>query len=1381
MTGHGSDEIAAENVDGGSSAAGQNTGQDQGLGQGQGQGQGQDPGVGAGAGITADGEPAKPPGRVKRRSGPIGTRSRRAPPKKPPRAAPRAADDDDVSFHEEDLDDLEESEESEEDDSDEYIDSADERKRVARRRDRSFIVKDDMDGSGDESIKETDLELDDDDDDDDDEEVNVGRGRGRGGRGRGRRRTRMDEEEDEDEHELLEEEEQPRKLRTRTRSMRASGASGASGSGSGSESDGVGGRRRRGRARTRTRRSTAEALSLADEIRELQEDSPIREKRSLRERTKPVNYAIPPPLSETQAAGLAAGNTYPGETGYLAAAGALNGVPNVQPMANGNGNGISNGNGNGLGLGAAGAAGGFYPTASFQSPRGKRGLHAGTSFGPIRRLFPTGGPFGGNDVTAIFGKNVQFYNNNEQTNKFLDSDSSDDEILPLGAAEDPEKKKLKEQRKLNKKKKPEIADLDPLGVDMNINFDDVGGLDNYIDQLKEMVALPLLYPELYQNFNITPPRGVLFHGPPGTGKTLMARALAASCSNEKRKITFFMRKGADILSKWVGEAERQLRLLFEEAKKQQPAIIFFDEIDGLAPVRSSKQEQIHASIVSTMLALMDGMDNRGQIIIIGATNRPDAVDPALRRPGRFDREFYFPLPDLHAREKILQIHTKKWDPPVSPQFIKKLAGLTKGYGGADLRALCTEASLISIQRKFPQIYKSDAKLKVDPKKVVVKARDFMLALQKIVPSSARASGSSPQPLPKAVEPLMGDQFAKVRDQLAKILPKQNERLQSGSSIIQYYLENEDVDEDGNGSGPDDDGSGFDRHEFLERIKKSRVWKPKLLITGPAGNGLQYITSATLNFLEGYNIQMLDIPTMVSDSTRTMEATLVQTFAEAKKRQPSVICIPNLELWLQAVPQSCLVTLTTLFRSLQSTDNVVLLAIADGLSRSEINEAPLSMFAFGSNVIEIHRPSSSQRHEYFQSVADLVKMKPTQYIESRKRKKPLKQLPVADEPLPHEVDETGRVLTEEERLKLELKKFQHQDMKLKNTLKIKLSGLMDLFKNRYKRFRKPPIDDAYLVHLFEPESFAANQGWQPAYVKDGDMILEVATGRKFYNMDLDIIEERLWNGFYSEPKQFLKDIELIYLDATTSADRERVIKASEMFANAQVGIEDISQPEFVAECKATRQRELLRQELFLKEEKERIEREQQEVTEVIPEDSAAQVELTTASGNQVQSQAQLNANEKLPPAEEPASIQPYEVPQQSATEEKANGDLSTLNDKENDEAMTDSTPPTQPDAQKEQKLDGKPASASESKPEPESEPESESESEPEPEPEFIYDIARINDLVSALEKRTKKFTVEKLEEVYSVITNIIWDDRLSWDKTKTIEKLEQFVETLQTSK
>ncbi|MBA0837929.1 hypothetical protein Goarm_010039, partial [Gossypium armourianum] len=192
------------------------------------------------------------------------------------------------------------------------------------------------------------------------------------------------------------------------------------------------------------------------------------------------------------------------------------------------------------------------------------------------------------------------------------------------------------------------ADIQPLQIDESVSFDEIGGLSEYIDALKEMVFFPLLYPDFFASYHITPPRGVLLCGPPGTGKTLIARALACAASKAGQKVSFYMRKGADVLSKWVGEAERQLKLLFEEAQRNQPSIIFFDEIDGLAPVRSSKQEQIHNSIVSTLLALMDGLDSRGQVVLIGATNRIDAIDGALRRPGRFDREFNFPLPGCEA-------------------------------------------------------------------------------------------------------------------------------------------------------------------------------------------------------------------------------------------------------------------------------------------------------------------------------------------------------------------------------------------------------------------------------------------------------------------------------------------------------------------------------------------------------------------------------------------------------------------------------------------------------------------------------------------------------------------------------------------------------------
>ena len=261
----------------------------------------------------------------------------------------------------------------------------------------------------------------------------------------------------------------------------------------------------------------------------------------------------------------------------------------------------------------------------------------------------------------------------------------------------------------------------------------------------------------------------------GTGKTLLARALASSVSSHGRKVTFYMRKGADALSKWVGEAERQLRLLFEEARKTQPSIIFFDEIDGLAPVRSSKQEQIHASIVSTLLALMDGMDGRGQVIVIGATNRPDSIDPALRRPGRFDREFYFPLPNTEARRAILDIHTKGWEPPVPASLKDELADLTKGYGGADLRALCTEAALNAVQRRYPQIYKSNEKLQIKPETINITAKDFMISVKKMIPSSERSASSGAAPLPKSIEPLLRQPLADIKNLLAEVLP-QKKRL-----------------------------------------------------------------------------------------------------------------------------------------------------------------------------------------------------------------------------------------------------------------------------------------------------------------------------------------------------------------------------------------------------------------------------------------------------------------------------------------------------------------------------------------------------------------------------------------------------------------------------
>lgn len=505
--------------------------------------------------------------------------------------------------------------------------------------------------------------------------------------------------------------------------------------------------------------------------------------------------------------------------------------------------------------------------------RRPKGGRNGASQAWERNLFTTYGPFGGGGgpapaISGPWGTGAT---------GGVDSDSSDDEtmqrpsnvggnvgmtptsavppgLLPgLGQTHNTEAiaglsgtpanlGKLKSQKAL--------ADADPLGVDQNVDFSKIGGLEGHIDQLKEMVQMPLLYPELFLKFHVTPPRGVLFHGPPGTGKTLLARALAAQIGSGGRKITFYMRKGADALSKWVGEAERQLRLLFEEARKTQPSIIFFDEIDGLAPVRSSKQEQIHASIVSTLLALMDGMDGRGQVIVIGATNRPDNIDPALRRPGRFDREFYFPLPDLDARKSILNIHTKDWG--IDDTFKTSLAELTKGYGGADLRALCTEAALNSIQRTYPQIYSSNDKLKVDADKIKVTAKDFMLSVKKMIPSSERATSSGAVPLPKAVEPLLRDQLTQIERILDGLIPIKKKTTALQEAMFEQY---------------DDEDQGFGRETLQQEFEKSRVFRPRLLITGEPGMGQSYLGGAILNHFEGLHVQSFDLPTIYSDSAR----------------------------------------------------------------------------------------------------------------------------------------------------------------------------------------------------------------------------------------------------------------------------------------------------------------------------------------------------------------------------------------------------------------------------------------------------------------------------------------------------------------------------------
>ncbi|CAE6429389.1 unnamed protein product [Rhizoctonia solani] len=777
-----------------------------------------------------------------------------------------------------------------------------------------------------------------------------------------------------------------------------------------------------------------------------------------------------------------------------------------------------------------------------------------------------------------------------------------------------------------------LADADPLGTKQNVSFDQVGGLDDHINSLKEMIQLPLLYPEIFQQFNIIPPRGVLFHGPPGTGKTLVARALAASSKSNGKSISFFMRKGADCLSKWVGEAERQLRLLFDEARACQPSIIFFDEIDGLAPVRSSKQDQIHASIVSTLLALMDGMDGRGQVVVIGATNRPDAVDPALRRPGRFDREFYFGLPNLDARKRILEINTngwKGWSGDDGSEHLQRLAEITKGYGGADLRALCTEAALNAVQRRYPQIYKSSERLLVDPKTIEIQPRDFMVSvktklrfvcfLAELIPSSARSTSSHASPLPEHLRPLLKSALDSVTSALEKSLPNSKKRNTLEDAEWEY----------------DDADGGWEREMISQALETLRVHRPRVLLHGPSGMGHAQVGAAVLHFLEGYHVQSMDLATLVGDSTRTIEAGIVQLFVEAKRHKPAVIYIPSLLGWCTAVPETARLTMKTMLDSIASTDPILLLAICDG-DLASLPADVRNWFGFSrENYVQLLSPNGEQRQAFFAELLDTARKPPNMFPDAVKRKKRvLEVLPVAP-PLPPREPSKAEIAAQAE-----------ADARTLEQVTYRLGPVLGELKKKFKRFTKD-VRDEYGINpetgftldyedqqrILNEEKQAANEVpeatvsttdpvvTEPAVVDkpvvngvteeaspvvvaveaNGIHGTDAAAGQapvpgpdahvspapppefvpkrvKIYDMDLEKMHFKLYYVGYLTGEEFLHDVQQIVRNAemitASDGDSDRLFKAQQMVNVARMLLNGW-EPQFKLECERMAIRETQR--------------------------------------------------------------------------------------------------------------------------------------------------------------------------------------------------------------
>jgi len=273
---------------------------------------------------------------------------------------------------------------------------------------------------------------------------------------------------------------------------------------------------------------------------------------------------------------------------------------------------------------------------------------------------------------------------------------------------------------------------EPIRAIPKISYEDIGGLRPVIQKVREMIELPLRHPELFERLGVEAPKGVLLHGPPGTGKTLLARAVASETN-----ANFLSIGGPEIMSKYYGESEERLRDVFKQAQENAPSIIFIDEIDSIAPKREEVTGEVEKRVTSQLLSLMDGLQSRGKVVVIGATNRPNAIDPALRRPGRFDREIEIGVPDRDGRLEVLEIHTRGM-PLAEDVDLKKLADVTHGFVGADLESLAKEAAIRALRRILPEINLEAQSIPGDIlNKIIVKMADFQDALKEVEPSAMR--------------------------------------------------------------------------------------------------------------------------------------------------------------------------------------------------------------------------------------------------------------------------------------------------------------------------------------------------------------------------------------------------------------------------------------------------------------------------------------------------------------------------------------------------------------------------------------------------------------------------------------------------------------------
>ncbi|MHC1610357.1 MAG: CDC48 family AAA ATPase [Candidatus Methanospirareceae archaeon] len=379
-----------------------------------------------------------------------------------------------------------------------------------------------------------------------------------------------------------------------------------------------------------------------------------------------------------------------------------------------------------------------------------------------------------------------------------------------------------------------------------VTYEDIGGLKREIGLIREMIELPLRHPEVFERLGIEPPKGVLLYGPPGTGKTLIAKAVA-----NETDASFYSISGPEIMSKFYGESERHLRDIFEEAEKNAPSIIFIDEIDSIAPKRGETTGEVERRVVAQLLSLMDGLKSRGQVVVIGATNRVNAVDEALRRGGRFDREIEIGIPDRNGREEILEVHTRGM-PLAEDVDLKEIAALTHGFVGADLASLCKEAAMQAIRKILPEI---DMEKDIPPEvmeRLTVSKHDFSEALKNTEPSALR------------------EVFVEVPNVKWDDIGGLEDVKQELKEVVEWPL------------------------KYSEIFSQLNTKPPKgIILFGPPGTGKTMLAKAVANESEA-NFISIKGPELLSKWVGESERAVREIFRKAKQAAPCIIFLDEID-------------------------------------------------------------------------------------------------------------------------------------------------------------------------------------------------------------------------------------------------------------------------------------------------------------------------------------------------------------------------------------------------------------------------------------------------------------------------------------------------------